>query len=104
MLNHKERTTKASLLYDKPRLSKPNKTMTKDKSAMMNLSLKQKAALILSHNCSLQHTWNFGMQKPRDINIRIRPETGSMKDKFKFIPLRLGFEWTTYFSAYNINT
>lgn len=40
MLNHKERTTKASLLYDKPRLSKPNKTMTKDKSAMMNLKFK----------------------------------------------------------------
>jgi len=64
--------------------------MTKEKSAVIYFDLKQKAALILSHNGSFQQSNKYQtvMQKHKDINFRMWPETCSMKDKFKFIPLK----------------
>jgi hypothetical protein len=49
MLNDKEIRMKR-LLYEKPRSSKPNKTITKEQPAIIYLDLKEKAFLILSSN------------------------------------------------------
>jgi hypothetical protein len=71
---------KVRLLYEKPRSSKPNKTITKEKPAMIYLDLKEKAFLILSSNdtfqqsdpsYNLQQVLNFGMRNHKDINFII---------------------------------
>jgi len=56
MLNDEENTTTVILLHEKPRLSEPNKTMTKEQSAMIYFDLKQKTGVILSHNGSSQQS------------------------------------------------
>jgi len=47
--------------------------MTKEKSAVIYFDLKQKAALILSHNGSFQQSNKYQtvMQKHKDINFRM---------------------------------
>jgi hypothetical protein len=57
MLNDdKENRMKVRLLYEKPRSSKPNKTITKEQPAMIYIDLKEKAFLILSSNDTFQQS------------------------------------------------
>jgi hypothetical protein len=55
MLNDKEIRMKR-LLYEKPRSSVPNKTITKEQPAIIYLDLKEKAFLILSSNDTFQQS------------------------------------------------